>query len=249
MPTRISPVHGKYFTDILQTAIDRGVANDNSRASIEWFRKMVKAAASPSRNELVRQFDSSRYRNKGNIAIGQMLFFYYDPKLKAELPYYDNFPLIIVLDVNKTGFLGLNLHYLPPYIRAVFFDALTDTMSTRKYTDTTRMMITYKLIKGLTKYKWFKACIKKYLTNHLRSKMMILHPTEWNPAIFLPVADFQKKSQAEVWADSQRKVTGKGPRMGGRAHNKAVAAGTHTPKYRRKGNSSSGSVTPPKPKK
>ena len=49
---------------------------------------------------------------------------YYDAKHKATLPYYDGFPLILMLGPAKGGFMGLNLHYLPPVVRARLLDAV-----------------------------------------------------------------------------------------------------------------------------
>jgi hypothetical protein len=43
---------------------------------------------------------------------GRMFMFHYNPKHKATLPYYDQFPLIIMLESAKPkkGFYGLNFH-------------------------------------------------------------------------------------------------------------------------------------------
>ena len=47
-------------------------------------------------------------------------------KHKETLPFYDSFPLVIIIGKAKGGFLGMNLHYLPPTLRAKFLDALME---------------------------------------------------------------------------------------------------------------------------
>ena len=49
--------------------------------------------------------------------IGLLNLFFYDPKYKETLPYYDTFPLVLPLDSIKGGFSGLNFHYLSPGLR------------------------------------------------------------------------------------------------------------------------------------
>ena len=62
---------------------------------------------------------------------GNMYMFFYDPKYKETLPYYDGFPLIIMLGPAKGGFMGLNLHYLPPAVRARLLDII---IGNKRYT-------------------------------------------------------------------------------------------------------------------
>ena len=93
-----------------------------------------------------------------------MVMYTYNPKLKETLPYYDTFPLTIVVGPAKDGFYGINLHYLPPKVRAIFLDKLGDIASNQKFNATTRFKITYKLLMATKNYKYFKPCFKHYLT-------------------------------------------------------------------------------------
>jgi len=143
---------------------------------------------------------------KGRQILGSMMMFFYDPKGKATLPFYDSFPLVIVLKPATGGFLGLNLHYLPPVLRAKFLDALLEVTNNKKYDDTTQFEATYDVLQRSAKFKYFKPCIKHYLTSHVRSKFAFVPAPEWEIATFLPTADFQKASQSAVYADSRRKM-------------------------------------------
>jgi hypothetical protein len=55
---------------------------------------------------------------------GKLFFFYYDPKHKETLPYYDQFPLVIPFAKEKGAFRGLNLHYLDYQMRMALFNEL-----------------------------------------------------------------------------------------------------------------------------
>jgi hypothetical protein len=132
-----------------------------------------------------------------------MYMFFYDPKLKKELPYYDAFPLVIVIGPAKGGFMGLNLHYLPPTLRARFLDSLLDITSNKKYDETTRFRLSYSLLKRAAKYKFFKPCIKHYLNDHVRSRFAFVPAPEWEIATFLPTADWRKSSANKVYSDSR----------------------------------------------
>ena len=174
-----------------------------TKESREWFRKKAAQLRGVNRSALMKE-DPVTIRNR--TIIGGMFMFFYDPKHKKTLPYYDSFPLVIVIGPAEGGFLGLNLHYLPPLLRAKVLDALLDETNKDRYYETTRFNATYDLMKRAAKYKYFKPCIKHYLNEHVRSRFARVDAPEWEIATFLPTADFQKASQAEVYRDSRRKM-------------------------------------------
>jgi hypothetical protein len=138
--------------------------------------------------------------------VGSMYMFFYDPKGKKELPYYDSFPLVIVIGPADGGFLGLNLHYLPPILRAKFLDSLLDFTNNKKYDETTRFRLSYNLLQRAARMKYFKPCIKHYLNDQVRSRFARVPAPEWEIATFLPTADFQKGSKSKVYSDSRRMI-------------------------------------------
>lgn len=124
--------------------------------------------------------------------IGQMMFYLYDAKTKADLEYWDKFPLTIPIEYYEDGFLGLNLHYLPARQRAVLLGNLMDFATNTKFDKTTKIKASYEMLKGISRYKLFEPCLKRYLYSQMRSKFLIVDPSEWHVAIFLPVAHFVK---------------------------------------------------------
>jgi hypothetical protein len=171
-----------------------------TQQSRDWFRKKAQTMRRVNRNQLMKE-EPIQLSNRQ--IVGSMYMFFYDPKLKKELPYYDAFPLVIVLGPAEGGFLGLNLHYLPPTLRAKFLDSLLDITNNKKYDDTTKFRLSYAVLKRAAKFKYFKPCIKHYLTDHVKSRFARVPAPEWEIATFLPTADWQKTTGSKVYRDSR----------------------------------------------
>tara|TARA_B100001287_G_scaffold48865_1_gene37888 strand:- start:7617 stop:8207 length:591 start_codon:yes stop_codon:yes gene_type:complete len=192
------------FTKIGYDAFRAGI-NPRTRQSRDWFRKRVQSLRRINRTELL-QSDELKLVNKSNPLIGSMNMFFYDPKHKETLPYYDRFPLIIIVGPAKGGFMGLNLHYLAPILRAKFLDELLNITNNKKYDETTRFQISYKMLQATTKMRYFKPCIKHYLFSQVKSRLARVHAPEWEIATFLPTADFAKASATSVYRESRKAI-------------------------------------------
>tara|TARA_B110000908_G_scaffold172615_1_gene241334 strand:- start:2048 stop:2629 length:582 start_codon:yes stop_codon:yes gene_type:complete len=173
-----------------------------TKESQNWFRKRV-TGLRPDRNALMKE-EPIQLKNTG-IA-GNMYMFFYDPKHKQTLPFYDAFPLVIPIGPAKGGFYGLNLHYLPPALRAKLLDGLLDNLNNRLYDESTQFKINMQLLNRASNLKWFKPCLKHYLNDHVRSRFAMVESPEWEIATFLPTASFQKASKTAVWKDSRSKI-------------------------------------------
>ena len=139
--------------------------------------------------------------------IGNMYMFFYDPKHKETLPYYDTFPLVVVVGPTEGGFYGLNLHYLPPILRAKMLDALMDITTNKKYNDSTRFKMSYELLCKNRETEVLPSCLKHYLNEHVKSKFAMVPAPEWEIATFLPTAKFEKATINAVYKDSRQKIT------------------------------------------
>lgn len=170
-----------------------------------WFREMAQKVSSVSPNKLLGDPENIVISRMDTSVIGSMVFYFYDPKLKESLPYYDKFPLVFVSDINKDGWSGINVHYLPPFLRAKLMDALYKTAEA-KGTDKMRLNISYNILKSVAKMMYFKPCYKRYLTNHLKSNVIKVKPDNWDMALMLPTQRFAKKSASYVWEQSEKSV-------------------------------------------
>jgi|TARA_B100000470_G_scaffold40208_2_gene29188 hypothetical protein len=187
------------FDKLESEAFRKGITARSKEANV-WFAKNVKKLGPLGKSVL----KDERLIARQSAKAGEMVMYTYDPKLKATLPYYDTFPLTIVVGPAKDGFYGINLHYLPPKVRAIFLDHLNDVATNQKFNDMTKFRITYNLLKATKNYKYFKPCFKHYLTKKVSSKIMKVPSAEWSIAIFLQTASFKKASEGAIWADSRK---------------------------------------------
>lgn len=171
----------------------------------DWFRAKVKQLGKINRQQLLR--DEALIR-KSRTMMGHMYMYFYDPKHRETLPYYDAFPLTIMVERAPGGFYGLNLHYLKPNTRAIFLDKLTDTLTNDKYDESTRFRAKYNLLSSVRKFKEFQPCFKHYLSSQIDSKIVLVQPPEWEIAIFLPTEQFVKAKKTQVWQKSAKTIRG-----------------------------------------
>jgi hypothetical protein len=184
--------------DTLQANAFRAGITARTKQSQTWFKNNVTNLSVSSQSILK---DTALTRTTQQIR-GSMYMYFYDPKHKLTLPYYDRFPLTIIVDGAPGGFYGLNLHYLNYNTRARFLDDLM-AFGPEKANESSRLTkLRYNLISGVRKYKEFKPCFKHYLGKHVASQFARVPMTDWEIAIFLPVEQFKKKSKTAVWNES-----------------------------------------------
>ena len=184
----------------LELAAFRKGITPRTAESRAWFQKQAGYLGRINNNALLKE---PALKTESDQIPGGMFMYFYDPKTKATLPYYDKFPLTIIVGPAAGGFTGLNLHYLPMVLRAKLLDALMDITSDKKYDDNTKFNLSYNTLKKASKMRYFKPCFKRYLTANVKSRFARVPASEWEIATFLPTASFEKASKTTVWKDSR----------------------------------------------
>lgn len=137
------------------------------------------------------------------ITPGIMVFFGYNPKTKDVLPFWDEFPVVIVLCPAKGGFLGLNLHYLPPGARAVFLNNLLTYVNDKNWASNPNsdalFKVTYMMLKSSRKLAAFRKCIKRYYYSNMVTKAAFINQTQWKSVPFFPLDRFRGMSKRDIW--------------------------------------------------
>jgi len=179
-------------------------------AGIKWMRDSIKALNELADISVEEKFIRDEKRlmtTRGFKREGQMFMFNYQPVTKIKLKYYDTFPVIFILKLERDGFLGINLHYLPPQLREkVFINLLTFTSGGLE-TDYTRLILIYEKLMARPKFRhYIKPCIKKYLYKRIDSYMLRIPPEDWYIATFLPVSRFKKKHRQLVWTETRQQI-------------------------------------------
>jgi hypothetical protein len=195
MPSKLTQITQQKTTAQLQSL---------SRESHTWLMKKIAELRNVA--QIPRGIGVENFRKNKRFILGGLYHFYYDPKGKDDLPYYDRFPLVLALEKYPDGFLGLNLHYLPIKYRVAFLDKLMDYAILNDENEPKRIRITYDILNASKRFKAFRPCIKRYLNSHIKSKIITVQPDEWEVAIFLPTQLFKGAKPAEVWKESIQEI-------------------------------------------
>ena len=199
------------YQKLLDEGVRAGQVPAKTTTARNWFRSLAEQTSS-SPNQIINT--APKVQLTRSPEIGFMYHFFYDPKLKEELPYYDRFPLIFPFKrgfardraIKGGSFLGINLHYLPPQLRARLMDALYTVSTDKKFDENTRVRISYEILNKASKFRFFKPCIKRYLVNRVRSRFVKINSNQWDTALFLPTERFAKKSKGAVYRQSRSMI-------------------------------------------
>jgi hypothetical protein len=156
--------------------------------------------------ELMSQPIAKRIITPTKMLPGFLYFFLYEPATKDTLPFYDKFPLVLVIDKQPDSFTGLNFHYLDYYNRSILFDRLYELRQKNRDPLQVRMKFSYDYLAETTKYKQFRPCYRRYAFRNLKSPLFQVGESEWDVALWLPVELFAKAGRQIVWKDSERKI-------------------------------------------
>ena len=191
------------YLDKLKDAIKTNSVTAKAKAAGNWFRSIVNRTKGQFSDETPKTILQRSESLVSKSVLGKMYFYSYDPKWKNELPWYDTFPLVFPIEKYPDGFLGLNFHYLAPKHRAILMDQLKMFANNKKYDETTKLKLTYDMLKGFTKIKRARPTVHRYLTSKVKSKFVLVNADEWEVALFLLVERFKKATKKKVWAHSK----------------------------------------------
>ena len=186
----------------LKTAVAKGEVKSRVKRSAQWFQDKLKGLKGEAKNRFSSTNPDKFYRESPNkiaplglkrrAELGDLFCYHYEPKYKKTLPYYDAFPLIMLIGSDKDTFLGCNFHYLNPRFRAILLDKLTAKMG--------KGMPNWN---KLSKIREIAPTIKRYRFDHIDKKVIQIEEDEKEMAIFLPLERFRKSSKSKVWSDSK----------------------------------------------
>ena len=189
-----------YLIDRIKQSLAKEGLEPRTRYAREWLNSKLKNL-NPSPAALI--IDRQRLRDK--TFIGKMYFYYYDPKTKDSMPYYDRFPLVIPIEQYSDGFLGLNLHYIHPRQRIILLDKLSKTATNKNFDDKTKLRLSYEYLKAASSTFEAMPCIKRYLFTHINSRFLEIAADEWDIAALIPTSSFVGATENKVYADSRKK--------------------------------------------
>ena len=139
---------------------------------------------------------------------GKMMFFRYRPdQLTSE---YDLYPLIFVLNRKQNYFTGINFHYLVPKMRAELLGDMFSYLSNLSFDISTELNFKSftNAIASNKKFKFGKAALRRYSYSNVQSKIIEIHPLDWELAIMVETSKFfnEKGSRAtkqSIWKETR----------------------------------------------
>ena len=183
--------HSNFIQSVVRAAKGRPRSTD-------WYKDKIREFGKPGAMDLIR--DGKRKRSP---FYGRLNMFFYDPKFKKTLPYYDTFPLVLPLEPYSDGFLGINLHYLPMKLRLQLLDRLVDYSNNTKFDESTILDVDYSKLKNVN---LIKPTLKRYLAGRVKTDFRRIDADEFMVAALLPVQRFKKGSASEVYSDSRKMI-------------------------------------------
>ena len=130
-------VPSEYIQSVVKAAKGRPKSTD-------WYRDKIREFGTPKALDLIRDGKQAT-----RPFFGRLNMFFYDPKLKKTLPYYDRVPLVLPLENYNDGFLGINFHYLPIPLRIKLLDRVVDFSNNTKFDESTRLNVSYNNLKSI----------------------------------------------------------------------------------------------------
>ena len=201
-------------------AIRGGTVGKEMERSAMWFREKITGLKGELRNQFSRQNAPRFYREaktkvnpnalkiRGNL--GDLYCYWYDPKYKDAikkgrdgrtypvLPYYDTFPLIMLVGYEKESFLGLNFHYLNPRYRALLLDRVNKKIG--------KGIVSFDKIAQIPQVA---PAVHRYRFDHIKKRVIPIEESEQELAIFLPLERFRGQKRipkTTVWKHSRKRM-------------------------------------------
>ena len=169
------------FIQILKSSASYLV--ESAKEAIQWFKGKVSDIIRGAKRIIDKTFPST-----SRPEIGKMYLYFYDAKYKNVLPYFDMYPLVFPIEFYNDGFLGINLHYLPPLARASLLSSLKKLLNNDKYDNTSRLNISYRILKAhAAQFAGFENCVKRYLFAYMRSSFNEISIADWDKTVLLPL--------------------------------------------------------------
>ena len=166
--------------------------------SADWFRTKINELGSGAPIQQTELMKTTKEFQSSRLLPSTMVFFSYDPKYKETLPYYDKFPLSFVISIDKTGFVGINFHYLSQPMRIKLFDSMYTIARQSRLPTQQALQLNWKLLSNASKFPAVVPAVKRYLFNHVQSKFIKVPIDDWKTAIMLENAQFKKASANNV---------------------------------------------------
>lgn len=179
----------------------KGKAKKES-SSIKWFSDQMKTTKLDEKEtktiiteKTTRQFP---YKKPGYVYM-----FRYVPPDKKDMPFYDEYPLILTLGFSGNTVFGINLHYVPVRTRLAMVLLILKSLTNDKDNAKIRME---NVIRSSIFRKYIDVLGEQFFFMGIKSKIRHVTPDEFVIMSFLPTYKFRKKSKSQILSTVKSEV-------------------------------------------
>ena len=147
-----------------------------------------------------------------DLRLGRMYFFRYEP-VAGYKHNYDAFPLVFMLYEDPDNFSGINFHYLSPKLRAILLGHMFTFFTDQNFSNRTRLFARkfMQVIQTNKRFRHAKAIFKNYRPENIQSKIIQVHPLDWELAIMVPTERFKtptggRIASKKIWRETAIKA-------------------------------------------
>ena len=231
-----SPVHRKITSQKIASTLEQHIDFLTEESFFQKAHRAAKRENLITRNEKTREFyhdyaaeQGVNYRSMqmlrtggrkvGDIKLGRMYFFRYEAEgtpsgrgvsIKRG-NVYDTFPLIFLLSETPETLEGINFHYITPKLRIILLGKMFMYLNNQNFTDRTKLFARKfrTIIQENRMFKHAKASYKSYKSGRIRSKIIQVHPMDWELAITVPTERFLTSTggrvpSKKIWLQSKK---------------------------------------------
>ena len=158
-------------------------------------------------------------RRAGNIKLGRMYFFNYAAEGTASGRgvdikrgnVYDAYPLIFLLALTPDSLEGINFHYMVPKQRIILLGRMFEYLNSEDFDDRTKLFSVKfrRTMKNNKLFKYARACYREYKPGRIDSKIIQVHPMDWELAITVPTERFVtpaggRVASKKIWTQTNK---------------------------------------------
>lgn len=170
--------------------------------AIQWFKDAVNGIEDRRLSQELGH-NISKTLSSGIVPICELVYYKYQPKGIDTLPYWDIYPLTLIVRFDSNMFYGFNLHYMDYKYRQKIIEAML-MIKSRANTKRQSYAILAPLVNEMVQHRFLVFAYKSYLFDHVRSKFVVVDPRFYERVIYLPIQKFRRTTQDNIIMLSKR---------------------------------------------
>lgn len=170
--------------------------------NLKWFQKFY-----------IDREEQAREKNDFDFVLGRLYTFLYDdPKYKEELLFYSAMPVSMFIGYSKLAPdnpMMVNVHFIPPQIRASVFDKIFDINidkidSVEKDTlnnvsNGTALKVKYNELQKYLNGSGYGYAIRSYIPERIKTRPLIISYPDWWRVLTFANQHLEKKTVMEIY--------------------------------------------------